>query len=399
VVLTVDPASATYPSADPSLARDIPAGIGIIRTRSFEPLKVLAAIGGRKAVPHAGFAGASEPGPMQRALRWIRGNWFVPDARLGWVSHAVRAATEVIQRERIDTVIITSPPHSSQLIGLRLKQRYPALRWIADLRDPWTDIYFAKDLHMGAAATRRNARWEGRVMQQADELVVVGPSMKAAFAKRYGPAIEQKIHVIPNGYDPADLSALSTIAPANDRFRITYVGTMAGSYAPQAFFQAVAQASARITGRIELRFVGSVGAEVRAMAQEAGLADTCSWVSTVSHEEALKEMAAANALLLVIPGGAGEERILTGKLFEYIGVGRPIIALGPKQGDAAAIIDACKAGRMFERNEVRAMAEWIGSIMTTSMSAPLDTRKAYERREQARALAALVQPAGNLHRS
>lgn len=400
VVLTVDPAAATYPSHDPSLARDIPVGVRVIRTRSFEPLKVLAAIGGKKAVPHAGFAGAAKPGLMQRALRWIRGNWFVPDARLGWVSHAVRAAAEVIERDAIDTIIITSPPHSSQLIGLELKKRFPRLRWIADLRDPWTDIYFAKDLHMGAAAMRRNARWEQRVMQEADALVVVGPSMRSSFAQRYGALIEEKMSVIPNGYDAADLSPLGTIVPRQDRFRITYVGTMAGSYEPQAFFHALSNARRIIGKPIELRFVGSVGAEVRAMADQAGVNDLCTWVPTVAHDEALKEMAAANALLLVIPSGAGEERILTGKLFEYIGVGRPILGVGPKQGDAAAIIDECKSGRMFARNEEKDIVEWISAHSSAEApEVPSEARAKYERREQARNLASIVQATNNLRRS
>lgn len=393
IVLTVDPAKASYPSVDPSLAAEVPKSVRVIRTSSFEPLRLLEAVGGKKAVPHAGFAGTKKDGVLQRAMRWVRGNWMLPDARRGWVKHAVRAADELIRSEGIDTIVITSPPHSSQLIGLELKKRFPTLRWIADLRDPWTDIYFAKELMKGAAAQRRDAAWEKAVLEQADAVVVVGPSMKRAFTDHYGPAIERKIEVIPNGYDSADMEAVKDIVPHTDRFRITYVGTMAGSYDPRAFFHAVKALVTNEPSRpVELRFVGGVSGEVRAMAEEAGVAGHCTWIPNVPHDEALREMAAASVLLLVIPAGAGEERILTGKLFEYLGVRRPILGLGPVNGDASAIIHACAAGRMFDRGMRTAMCDWLAEQVRNAGGtiAPSTSVVQYERKEQAQRLATII---------
>jgi hypothetical protein len=123
IVLTVDPDRASYPVLDPSLAAEVRSDLRVVRTDSFEPLRWLAAVAGKKAVPHAGFAGAKD-GVVQRIMRWVRGNLMLPDARRGWVKYAVEAATGIIQAERIGTIVITSPPHSSQLIGLRLKERF-----------------------------------------------------------------------------------------------------------------------------------------------------------------------------------------------------------------------------------------------------------------------------------
>lgn len=392
IVLSVDPESASYPTVDPSLDADVPTGVRVIRTGSFEPLRVLAAMGGKNAVPHAGFAGTQEQGIVQRAMRWVRGNWMIPDARRGWVKHAVRAAAEVIGTEGIDTILISSPPHSSQLIGLELKKRFPHLRWIADLRDPWTDIYFTGELMKGRRAQRLDAGWEERVMKTADAIVVVGPGMKRSFAERHGEDVGKKIAVIPNGYDAADLAAVQGVVPVPDRFRITYVGTMAGSYAPRTLFEAVASCAASSKLPIELRFVGSVSDDIKAIATDAGIAHLCSWIPTVPHEQAIREMAAANMLLLVIPGGAGSERILTGKLFEYLGVRRPIIGLGPVNGDAAAIINECAAGRMFARDMGAEMCVWLEerSRGTGGQEVSSTSVVHYERRGQARQLAEIL---------
>lgn len=381
IVLTVDPDRASYPSIDASLNAEVGPGVRVVRTRSFEPLRILAAVAGKRAVPHAGFAGTGREGLLQRAMRWVRGNWMLPDARRGWVKHAVAAATRIITGEGIDTILISSPPHSSQLIGLALKKRFPGLRWIADLRDPWTDIYFAKELLKGPRAERLDAAWEARVLEQADAIVVVGPSMKASFAKRYGAAVEAKITVIPNGYDRADIDRIPEVPARKGTFRITYVGTMAGSYDPRVLFAAAARLRAEGPRPIELRFVGSIAADVRAMAAAEGVDDLCTWAPPVPHDEALREMAAADMLLLVIPGGEGEERILTGKLFEYLAVRRPILGIGPAQGDAGAIIRACDAGRMFGRGETEALAAWV--LGHASPDAPAArTGKEHERYER-----------------
>ena len=396
VVLTVDPDQASYPSIDASLMAEVAKEVRVIRTKSFEPLRILGAVAGKKAVPHAGFAGAKREGLMQRAMRWVRGNWMIPDARRGWVRYAVEAAADVIAREKIGTIIISSPPHSSQLIGLELKKRFPTLHWIADLRDPWTDIYFAKELMKGPRAERLDALWEARVMNEADAVVVVGPSMKKSFAARYGEEVGKKITVIPNGFDRMDVERIGKPSTGGDGFRITYVGTMAGSYDPRAFFSAVSAVRSGGHTAIELRFVGSVSAEVKALAIGEGVDDICTWIAPVPHDEALQEMAAANMLLLVIPSGEGEERILTGKLFEYLAMNKPILGLGPKSGDAAAIIHACGAGRMFDRSDRNAMMHWLDDRLK---GAPVEERiearvSDYERRTQASTIAGLI-PAGN----
>lgn len=391
IVLTVDPRWASYPVLDPSLEHDVPTDVRVIRTRSFEPLRWLAAILGARSVPHAGFADAERAGPLQKAMRWVRGNWMVPDARRGWVHHAYKAAARVIANEPIDAVVISSPPHSSQLIGLRLKERFPRLRWIADLRDPWTDIYYMDEFMRGPRAARLDARWESRTLHRADAVVVTGPATRSAFVARYGPDVGRRIHVITNGYDAGDIEGLVPAQRSGNAFRITYVGTMAASYAPGTFFNALAAARARLDVPLEVRFVGTVADEVRQAARAAGIDDRCTWAPVVPHGEALREMAAADLLVLVIPEAPGAERIVPGKLFEYMAVGRPVLGIGPVASDAAMILRECGAGRMFERSDVDGMAGHVRAVQRGEVPAPDRARAAhYDRRELAGAFARLI---------
>ena len=165
-VLTVDPDQATYPVRDESLLREVPAGVRVIRTATREPFGSYQKLTGR-AVPHGGFANEGAPGFTQQALRFVRGNLFIPDPRRGWNAYAL-AAVEKLLREgaTFDAVLTSSPPHSTQLIGLELQRRH-GLCWLADLRDPWTDIYYAKDLHRTAAAAWLDARYERQVLRRA----------------------------------------------------------------------------------------------------------------------------------------------------------------------------------------------------------------------------------------
>ncbi|RZJ61912.1 MAG: hypothetical protein EOO58_01245, partial [Hymenobacter sp.] len=150
-VITVDPDQATYPVRDESLLREVPASVRVIHTATLEPFGSYQKLTGR-AVPHGGFANEGTPGFTQKAMRFVRGNLFIPDPRRGWNAYALAAVEKLLaQGATFDAVLTSSPPHSTQLIGLELQRKH-GLRWLADLRDPWTDIYYTKDLHRTAAA-------------------------------------------------------------------------------------------------------------------------------------------------------------------------------------------------------------------------------------------------------
>jgi len=219
IVLTVAPEFAALPNLDESLEDEIPVGIEVHKTRAKSPFGFYKKIK-KGAVPNSGFAGEGKANLFDNLFRFIRGNFFIPDARIGWNKFALEKARELIQLHGIDTIITSSPPHSTQLIGLQLKKEFN-IKWLADLRDPWTEIYYNKLLLRTNWAKKIDYRYEQTCLQNADTLIVVSEDIK----RRFGEAREtilEKIHVIPNGFDEEDFSKEQTKNDAGVKY-ISYV--------------------------------------------------------------------------------------------------------------------------------------------------------------------------------
>lgn len=350
IVLSVDPAFASYPLRDDSLNDEV-SDIRVIRTRSLEPYNIYSRLLGKKEIPYAGFSNEDHPGCFQKFSRFVRGNLFIPDSRKGWNRFALKEASKIIRDEQIDLVITTSPPHSTQLIGLALKKKFN-IRWVADLRDPWTDIYYYPLMYHTPWAKARDLKLEKYVLTYADKLIVVSERIKILFGKKIGDI--SKIHVIPNGYDEADFTRHSD--PPKDRFVISYTGTIAENYAIDTVLKVLSR-MVHDEGfhQLQLNFVGKVAAKYRALINNLQLDKYTRFTDHVPHEDAITEMLSSSLLLLAIPKVKDNKGILTGKLFEYLASEKKILALGPVDGDAASIIDTCKAGRCFEYDDEQAI--------------------------------------------
>jgi len=361
-VLTVDEAHASYPLVDVSLLQDIPANVRVVKTRSFEALKVLSVFTSKKNIPHGGFANRGKESVFHKLLRFIRGNFFIPDARIGWIRYAVEAATELIEKEKIGTILVSTPPHSSQLIGLKLKKRFPALRWIADMRDPWTDIYYYKDLlHTGAAAAK-DAAYEAQVLEAADRVISVSEPVNRLFLKKSSRLDPGKFHVIPNGFDEPDF--VGDTRPDPGKFVFTYVGTMSAAYKPRVLFDAIEKLARKHSDvKMELHLVGTHAGAVKELIEDSHLSGLTKFIPQVAHAKAVEFMQRSDVLLLVIPDVENSEGILTGKLFEYLGSRRPVAALGPVPGDAGRILAECEAGKLFSRSQPAELQNYLEGLL------------------------------------
>ena len=388
-VLTVDPNYASYPVKDESLKALVPENLHISYTKSFEALNILSAIAGKDKVPYGGFTNQKKSSFFQDVLKWIRGNFFIPDARIGWVKYATKKAAELIREHQIDCILISSPPHSSQLIGLNLKKEFPHLKWIADLRDPWTDIYYYKELLHTDWAKKIDRSLEKKVLERADAALVVSSYIKYAFAEKSLKVNVDKIHVLPNGYDEGDFEVSEK--KNSDKFYITYVGTMADSYKPTVFFEALAKVIQQNNiEHLVFRFVGSVPVSIKEKLNELGI--NSEFIGHVAHQEAVRYMLSSNLLLLVIPDAPGSEGILTGKLFEYLGAGKRIVGIGPSNGDAATILKECQAGRMCDRGDKTGLFNFLSDEILNDRSSQINSNevKKYTRRQLANQLSTII---------
>ena len=340
IVLTVDPTVASYPQIDESLCNDIPSNIKVYRTKTREILSLYKKVSPQKQIPYGGFANEPKPNLMQKISRFVRGNFFLPDPRRGWNKFALAKAKEIIETQGITTIVTTSPPHSTQLIGLELKRLYPHIRWVADLRDPWTDIYYNQDLYPTRWAKKRNLRYERSVLLGADQIITVSEECRRLFAQKAD--VAEKIAVVPNGYDEKDFDSERRVEKVERRntFTLSYIGVMAPQYDIEPLKKLV-------QGRndILLRFVGVVSDEIKKDIKSWGV--QTEFVSYVSHKEAVSYMQASDVLLLFIPNVPNNEGILTGKLFEYLAAGNKILLFGPQHGDAMRLINECSAGECY----------------------------------------------------
>jgi glycosyltransferase involved in cell wall biosynthesis len=352
-LLTVDPDFAVYSAIDHSLNNEVPANLTVYKTRARDYFRLYKK--DKSKIPSAGFAIDEEKGFVSHITRFIRGNFFIPDPRRGWNRFAFKKACEIIETRKIDHVITTSPPHSTQLIGLKLKKKYPGIQWIVDLRDPWTDIYYYDKFYPTFLSKRIDSAYEKSVLISADKIITVGKSLKELFSSKI-PGIEEKIEVISNGYDEEDFSVLIASKPCI--FTISYVGTLSGSYPINGFLKALKLLSEDGIN-FRLRFTGVVSQEHKELISSATDGSNIEFIPYSGHLTAIRNMLDASVLLLIIPDHLSSRSIITGKLFEYLASGKPVICLGPVDGDAAKILEETGHGKTFDYNDSAGISEYL----------------------------------------
>ncbi len=353
VVLTVIPEYAAYPYKDTSLYGEIPLDLEVHRTKA---LNFFALYGrDQSKIPGAGFASGTEKGLKQMVSRFIRGNLFIPDPRRGWNRYAFRKACELIKAENITHVITTSPPHSTQLIGLRLKRRFPKIKWVADMRDPWTDIYYYDMFRPSLPARILDGHFERTVLTKADAVITVGHSLASILADKSGNT-ERKIHVLPNGFDEEDFEGIIPGLPG--KFTITYVGTLSPAYPVRGFIDAVSEARAGGMS-LALKFVGTVPGPIQDLFPDDNEGRRPEFIPYCEHPVAIRHMMDSSLLLLIIPDHPSNRSILTGKIFEYLATEKPILFLGPDNGDAARLLSLCGYQGIFAYNDVQGIRDFI----------------------------------------
>ena len=345
---------AEYPVEDPSLEKDVCAEAEVIRRPIVEPYSFYKKFLGLKKEQKvkAGFIDETgkQKGWKERLSVWIRGNFFIPDARCWWVKPSVRFLKKYLKDHPVDAIISTGPPHSMHLIAMKLKATLN-LPWIADFRDPWTEIDFYNDLHLTKRSDRKHHRLEHEVLTKADKVVAVGWDM-AEGLKRLGASHAE---VIPNGYD-WEVQTPSDIKPLSSDFTLTHIGIIGPNRNEHQLWQALGELKAadpQFASKLKIRLIGQIDQSVVRSIEASGLKENTEFIPYIPHDQIQEQQASSQVLLLFINNTPNAKGILTGKLFEYIAAGRPILCIGPEDGDAARIIKEAKSGTTigFENKE------------------------------------------------
>ena len=384
VILTVDPQYAAYPALDPSLENEIPAGIKVYRTKATDWFRFYSK--DKSKVPSAGFATNANNTLMGKISRFIRGNFFIPDPRKGWNKFALDKAVEIILKEGISHVITSSPPHSTQLLGLEIKQIFPGVKWIADLRDPWTDIYYYNQFYPTFISRMIDRKYEKKVLKFSDSIITVGDNLKESFQSKTK-GISEKIEVITNGYDEQDFRDAKEVSPG--KFIISYIGTLSDSYPVEGFLKALGKLGKNGNEYI-LRLVGSMSSSQRKKILEATGNERFEFIPHVNHQRAIDHMISSSVLLLIIPDHSGNKCILTGKLFEYLASQKPIICIGPADGDAAKIIEKTGHGATFGYSDSDGITGYLSGLISGKSNGSMASIEDFSRRELTRKIIPLL---------
>jgi len=343
------PANAKYQVFDESLAAEISPDVIQISRKIKDPATLYSKVGGKKNQVGAGMSTKGKKKSfVQKMAIWMRGNLFIPDSRKYWIKPSVRFLKKYFSENPFDAIISTGPPHSMHIIAKKLSEK-TGKPWLADFRDPWTNIDFYRDLNLSARADKKHRRLEKEVLTNADAVVSVGSTL----ARELEELGAEKCEVIPNGYDPGKYTDAD---PGSDRkeFIVSHIGVMPAARNPEFLWEAMAELkseNAMFAEKLSIVLVGNVDGAVPESIEKAGLSTYLDLPGTVSHKEAIVLQKKSAVLMLLINDAPNAKGILTGKVFEYMAANRPVLATGPVDGDVAAILNECEAGQMFGKSE------------------------------------------------
>lgn len=393
VVLTVS--NGQFPARDESLIAQIPDAASVERSPIFEPYDVYRLLTGKKPGSAIDVNTIKKEGQKltlkERIAEEIRAALFIPDARASWIYTSAPKIREIFRKYEIDALYSSSPPYTTSLIARNIK-RAKNLPWIAGFRDPWTGFISAPKRRGLSAIIDRY--FERSVFGEADLVECAWEGIiKDALAK-YPNLDARKFYHSPNGYDSADFPDVEY--EPTDKFTVTYAGSMYGRRNPASFFEAIESLIDRKeidAGELRLRFVGRFGAEVEEMFESASFKNSIETVSYVPHEKSVEYLIKSDLLLLVVDESKESEEIVPGKVYEYIGSKKPVLAVAPQSSAIAKLIRETRSGAVAHQSEIEKTAEiFLAFYRKWKERKPLVEPdfaeiSQYERRESAKTLA------------
>jgi hypothetical protein len=361
------PQNPTYPIVDEGLLAEVSDQLTLLKQPILEPYG-LASFFSKKKINNisAGIIPSyKKQSFIEKIALFVRGNLFIPDARVFWVKPSVTYLREYCQSNQIDTIITTGPPHSLHLIGLALQQQL-GIKWVADFRDPWTTIGYHKALKLLPWAQRKHKRLEQQVLQAADAIIVTSATTKTEFES----ITTRPIEVITNGYDLATEPSLQLDA----KFSLAHIGSLLSARNPIVLWEALAellQELPDLAQHLQLNFIGTTSQEIKDALAHYGLANYMHDFGYVSHQEAVRFQKESQVLLLIEIDSPDTKLILPGKLFEYLVSSRPILAMGPAGSDFASIITETQTGAFFNYAQKREVKAYIQSCYSDYLAGNL----------------------------
>ncbi len=390
IILTTE--GGDFPFEDESLLKEVKPETKVYRSKGFSLHKIFSSVSPKSKknfVPY-GFTDASESSFMDKFSRWVKYN-FIPDTRFPWYFTTVSKAVQIIKDEKIDLIFSSSPPQTNHLIARKAAKR-TGLPWVADFRDPWTDVFWLLNNSIRWKLIHAmDKRIERKTISKMDAIITVGPSLVEILQRK----TDKKIHLISNGYDDKYFNELKY--QKNEKFTITYAGSLSKEQDPICFFKALEllKDTDDFYNNVEILFLGNFPSYLYDLVNNSSYKDKTKYSPYTFYTDSLRQIAQSELLLLIVPETDDNKCILTSKLFDYMGASRPVLAYGPKDGDAAQVLEKANAGEMFDYTDYIASSEYILKVYNVwksdSLEPVINTDKItqYTRRNLTKQLAAI----------
>jgi glycosyltransferase involved in cell wall biosynthesis len=354
------PENPSYPLVDETLIKEVPKNLKIVKTNIWEPYQIAEKFSkSNKKFKGGQFDVGKNQSFVSKLSIFIRGNFFIPDARKFWVKPSIKFLKNYLTENHIDTIVTTGPPHSLHLIGLGLKKELPDLKWIADFRDPWTEISYYKHLKLTSGSDRKHRELEKSVFENADLTLATSYTDAENFRKNGANAF-----CITNGFDKQE-----TIEGSNAflyaKFTLSYVGVLEQLRNPENLWKTLKELCEKhqdFAKDFELKFVGRVDDKILNEIENSVLKNNIRNLGYLAHDASVKEMENSDLLLITNFPNESSKGIIPGKLFEYLATGKQIISFGPKDADVETILDKTKAGKHFDYSESFEIEAFIFSL-------------------------------------
>lgn len=371
---------------DKELLKDIPAEAEIWKTPIWEPYSLKDKLFGKGGKSQSAGVISNKKSLKNKVLNWVRGNVFIPDPKIFWVKPSINYLLKKIKEEGINHIITTGPPHSMHLIGLGLKKKVPSLKWIADFRDPWSELDLLNEFHLSESSRKKHKQLEKKVLEAADVTLTVSESWVKDLT-RLG---AKKVELITNGYDVDDFELkLKT----NDKFIIGHYGLLNHLRNPKKLWKALADLcneNKAFEAKLEIHLSGNVDNEViEEILLYPELNGKVKQLGYLSHSQVLEQYNEASVLLLLLFNSESGKGNYPGKVFEYFAAQKPILAFGPKNSDTERLIDESNSG-LYYSYETADFKENILSLFNKKEKFSFDGKEKFSRENLTQELSNLL---------
>ncbi|MDR6369041.1 glycosyltransferase involved in cell wall biosynthesis [Chryseobacterium bernardetii] len=351
------PENPSYPLLDETLMKDVPENIEMVRTTIWEPYQLAEKLNKSNKKFKAGqFDVGKNQSWKSRLSIWVRGNFFIPDARVFWVKPSVKFLEKYLKENSIDTIVTSGPPHSLHLIGLGLKNKMPDLKWIADFRDPWTEISYYKHLKLTKSSDKKHRQLESAVFKNADITLATSYTDAENFRKAGANAV-----CITNGFDESD-SDNNVKGQISQAFTLSYIGVLEQLRNPENLWKALdelVKENAEFATDFKLKFVGRIDDKILQAIESSSLKNHIRNLGYLAHGKAVEEMQNSDLLLITNFPNESSKGIIPGKIFEYLASGKQILSFGPDRADVAKILEETQAGKHFSYQDTETVKKFI----------------------------------------